>query len=103
MLTKKKTPEAIRQQVWLLHIGKKFESKCLIKWCSNNINVFNYHTGHNIPRSKGGTNDIDNLLPICSNCNLSMGSTSINDWNNTSKKHSCFRRGMINIIEWLIS
>ena len=38
----------------------QFESKCYIKWCSNNVNVFNYHIGHNIPESKGGTLSLNN-------------------------------------------
>ena len=63
-------PKALRQQVWIQYNGMKFNYKCNIKWCKNTINVFNFHVGHNIPRSKGGSLEIDNLLPICSNCNL---------------------------------
>jgi hypothetical protein len=82
MVKKNNIPRAIKQQVWLKHIGKKFEDKCTIKWCQNVISVFNFHTGHNIPESKGGTINIDNLRPICSNCNLSMNDTySIDEWN----------------------
>ena len=70
---KKKTiPKAIRQQVWITNIGKYYESKCYVKWCRNKISVFNYHVGHNVPESKGGTMAVKNLKPICSNCNLSM-------------------------------
>jgi 5-methylcytosine-specific restriction endonuclease McrA len=80
---KKNIPKAIRQQVWLKYIGKKFEDKCSIIWCQNIISVFNFHAGHNIPESKGGTIDINNLKPICSNCNLSMSDKyTIDEWNN---------------------
>jgi 5-methylcytosine-specific restriction endonuclease McrA len=79
---KSKIPKALRQQVWLNHMGKKFESKCIILWCSNKITVFNFHVGHNIPESKGGTLNINNLFPICSNCNLSMSNNyTIDEWN----------------------
>ncbi len=29
--------------------------------------------GHNIPESKGGKTTINNLIPICGDCNRSMG------------------------------
>lgn len=79
--TKAKIPRALREQVWLLNIGKKYENKCLIKWCQNKMNVFDFHVGHNIPESKGGATNIDNLKPICSRCNSSMSNNySIEEW-----------------------
>lgn len=75
-------PLALRQQVWLQYNGKTFQHKCNIKWCKNIITVFNFHVGHDIPRSKGGTLDLNNLKPICVNCNLSMSDNySIKEWN----------------------
>ena len=93
---KKKIPKAIRQQVWLKYNGKIFENKCYITWCQNTISVFNFHVGHNIPESKGGGIEIENLLPICPNCNLSMGSMySIDEWNRIcDKKESLCTRIM---------
>jgi len=78
---KTKIPRALREQVWLVNFGKKFERKCLIDWCKNIINVFDFHVGHNIPESKGGTTTIENLKPICSRCNTSMSNNySIEEW-----------------------
>lgn len=71
---KAKIPKAIREQVWIRSIGKRFESKCKTTWCRNRINVFDFQAGHDIPESKGGSLEITNLVPICSRCNLSMGS-----------------------------
>lgn len=93
---KLKLPKALREQVWLVHIGKQFEHKCLVGWCENKITPFNFECGHNIPESKGGTADIDNLRPICGNCNKSMGSSyTIDEFSNMSKRAShlfeCFR------------
>jgi len=89
--TKLKIPKAIRQQVWLKYNGDNFDNKCYIKWCTNKITVFNYHVGHNIPESKGGTIEIGNLRPICSNCNLSMSSKfTIDQWNDLSHKRKSF-------------
>jgi 5-methylcytosine-specific restriction endonuclease McrA len=71
---KKKIPKAIREQLWIQKIGKKFESKCKTTWCRNKMNVFDFQAGHDIPECKGGSSELANLLPICSRCNLSMGS-----------------------------
>jgi 5-methylcytosine-specific restriction endonuclease McrA len=77
-----KIPKAVREQVWLKRIGEKYENKCYISWCKNKITVFNFHCGHNIPDSKGGNLGLNNLYPICSNCNLSMSDNySIDEWN----------------------
>jgi hypothetical protein len=83
---KEKIPKALREQVWLTHIGKKYESKCNVKWCKNIITVFDFQSGHNIPESKGGATDISNLRPICSRCNSSMNDQySIDEWEKLSK------------------
>ena len=80
--TKANIPKALREQVWIKHIGHHYEHKCLVDWCQNTISVFDFHVGHNIPESHGGKTDITNLKPICSRCNLSMGSQySITEWN----------------------
>ena len=80
---KKKTiPKALKEQVWIQKAGHVFEIKCPITWCENHINAFNFHTGHNIPESKGGKTSIENLVPICDRCNTSMGDRfSIDEWN----------------------
>ena len=71
---KAKIPCALREQVWLTFCGDKyFKHKCLVSWCENTITVFNFEVGHNVPESKGGATDINNLRPICAKCNRSMG------------------------------
>ena len=84
---KTKIPRALREQVWLQNIGKQYERKCLIPWCENIINVFDFHVGHNIPESKGGGLNINNLKPICNRCNLSMSNQySIEEWSKMGEK-----------------
>ena len=90
---KKAIPKALRQQVWIKNIGEKFSGRCVTSWCENKITVFNFETGHNIPESKGGRTDIDNLFPICSQCNKSMGNNyTISDWQKFGKpkRFCCF-------------
>ena len=78
---KETIPKRIRELVWTKNNGEVFSNNCYVSWCENKINVFNFQVGHNIPESKGGTLEIDNLKPICSNCNLSMGNRyTIDEW-----------------------
>jgi len=87
MKVKVKIPRALREQVWLNTCGKKFNSKCYIRWCKNEIDVFNFQVGHNIPESKGGPTVLENLKPICCRCNQSMGSGyTIDEWNKLGVK-----------------
>ncbi len=87
----------MREQVWLLYFGDKhFKHKCYVEWCENRITPFTFEVGHNIPESKGGETNIDNLRPICSKCNKSMGDAySIDEFSELSKRTSrmfeCFR------------
>jgi 5-methylcytosine-specific restriction endonuclease McrA len=79
---KKKIPTALKEQLWIQKCGKVFECECHINWCVNTINVFNFHVGHDIPQSKGGSLELSNLFPICDRCNYSMSNKySIKKWN----------------------
>jgi hypothetical protein len=78
---KAKISAALREQVWLQHAGRVFETKCLVTWCTNKITVFDFQCGHDIPESKGGPTNITNLYPICGKCNLSMSNTyTFKEW-----------------------
>ncbi len=70
---KKPIPVAIREATWVLRCGRVFEHKCLTTWCPNMLTVFEFQAGHDIPESKGGATKPENLYPICSRCNQSMG------------------------------
>tara|TARA_B110000211_G_C13586149_1_gene338401 strand:+ start:74 stop:436 length:363 start_codon:yes stop_codon:yes gene_type:complete len=89
-------PKAIREQCWVVTNGKNFECKCYVKWCQNMINPFDFHVGHDVPESGGGTLDINNIKPICARCNLSMSDNYIiEEWNKLSKPkkkkfYNCF-------------
>lgn len=82
--TKSKIPKALREQVWISHMGDTFSSKCKISWCQNRMTAFDFQCGHNIPESKGGSTTLENLIPICARCNTSMGNTyTIDEWSKT--------------------
>jgi len=87
--SKKKTiPKALREQLWIRNCGKEFEHKCYVDWCDNTISVFDFHVGHDKPESKGGTLLLENLKPLCSRCNHSMGNQfTIKEWNKMMSSH----------------
>ena len=74
--TKKTIPKTVKNQVWNEHnnpdskIGKCFVCKC-------SIGFENFHCGHIEAESTGGSNTIDNLRPVCSLCNTSMGTQNL--------------------------
>jgi 5-methylcytosine-specific restriction endonuclease McrA len=89
-IRKKNIPKALKEQTWIKNFGNVFSHKCYIKWCCNKVNVFDFHVGHDIPESKGGTLCIDNLKPICSRCNHSMSNNyTIKEWNKLFKTKKC--------------
>ena len=69
----KKIPAAVRKIVWNTYIGKDNSTgKCLV--CSaEDISHTNFECGHVKSRINGGDITIDNLRPICGNCNKSIG------------------------------
>lgn len=87
MSEKATIPKALREQVWIQKAGPVFQRKCFVRWCQNIITVFDFHTGHNVPESKGGATRIDNLVPLCSRCNLSMSNNyTIDEWSAAFEK-----------------
>jgi hypothetical protein len=79
-------PRALREQVWITYAGRVFQCKCFVQWCQNTMTVFDFHVGHDIPESRGGSLDIGNLRPICSRCNLSMGNKyTVTEWAKLSR------------------
>ena len=84
-IPKMKIPKKLRQQCWENVCGKVYSHKCYVSWCTTQIDVWSFEVGHNIAEANGGTLDLDNLYPICSLCNKSMGTTSIDDWSKLRK------------------
>jgi len=75
-MSRKAIPKPIRNAVWDLYIGKeKGIGQCFI--CGNEINSKSFECGHITSVSNKGDNNIDNLRPICSDCNKSMGTMDL--------------------------
>ena len=80
---KQKIPIKVKHELWKKHYGEVWRGKCTVSWCTTTYPVLSseWHAGHNIPESKGGTVSLNNLRPICASCNLGMGSElTIDQW-----------------------
>ena len=75
MSKKRKIPQHIKEEVWRLYGS----SLC---WCCQQepISAKNKHFGHIIAETNGGTETLDNLRPVCQNCNLRMGTRNMYDF-----------------------
>lgn len=74
---KKKIPASVRFKLWTNHYNTMTGS-CTV--CSSVIDNANFHAGHIISTYNGGTDNITNLSPVCSCCNLSMGTTNMTEF-----------------------
>ena len=80
---KAKIPSALRQAAWVRHFKGRdvFSAKCPVAWCPNTMTAFNFHAGHEVPAARGGATTLEYLVPICAQCNLSMGDRwTISEW-----------------------
>ncbi len=76
---KRKTiPKTIKVELWKRYNGKKYYGKCFV--CGKKIDIHHFEAGHVIPASKGGSDKISNLRPICFGCNRSMGNMNLYEY-----------------------
>ena len=76
--TKKLSPKhqkVTRDQVWEKRNHTLLTGKCFV--CQDDLKYKNFECGHVIPKSQGGSDEVDNLEPICSSCNKRMGSENM--------------------------
>lgn len=80
-------PKSLKISVWNKFIGDIIgKTKCLC--CENNdITQSNFECGHIEAEANGGETSINNLVPICSQCNKSMGTTNYIIFKNQLKGH----------------
>ena len=72
-------PKAVKDTIWDQSFGKEAGiGKCYC--CTGEINSKKFDCGHIISVANSGTNNIDNLKPICSTCNKSMGTANMEEF-----------------------
>lgn len=80
-LFKKRTiPKKLKAIVWTTYVGDSTGmTKCFC--CQHTlIKQIEFHCGHVISVKNGGKDVVENMRPICAQCNLSMGSKNMNDF-----------------------
>ena len=76
---RKAIPKRIRGEAWALAFGDSMKGPCYC--CKKELHAFDtWHAGHIISHSNGGKDDVSNLRPTCSSCNLSMGTENMDDF-----------------------
>ena len=76
---RKTIPKKVKTQVWNEYIGEeKGIGKCNV--CADKIWLSSFDCGHIISARDGGEDIVKNLVPICHQCNLSMGTDNLNEF-----------------------
>lgn len=77
---KKQIPPLLKIKVWNKYIGDEIgKTKCL---CCKLQNIYqaSFSCGHIISEFNGGEIKLDNLKPICTSCNSSMGTRNMDEY-----------------------
>lgn len=72
---RKHLPATLRHKLWNDYFENSTVGSCYV--CSTSINNTNFHAGHITSVKNGGSDNISNLIPVCSCCNLSMGTQNL--------------------------
>jgi len=72
-------PKTVRNAVWINYYVDKRIGKCLC-CLREQISIGNFNCGHIVSHNQGGKTTLDNLIPICTLCNTSMGTYNLNDF-----------------------
>lgn len=73
-------PSALRNLIWCTYIGEE-QRKGLCLCCNTEqITTYNHECGHIVAQVNGGESSLENLRPICSSCNKSMGTKNMDDF-----------------------
>ena len=73
-IERKKIPSAVRANVWKKRYSQII-GECFC--CDKEISVHEFECGHIVSVKDGGQNTLDNLEPICKQCNGNMGTINL--------------------------
>lgn len=77
---KKAIPKKIKLLVWNLYVGEDNVKGTCYCCKKTEIKITDFHCGHFVSEKNNGDTTVDNLRPVCSGCNLSMGSQNMDDF-----------------------
>ena len=76
---KEKITPAMREQAWMRFIGNLAVANCPV--CDDNkIKMTNFSAGHIVAEACDGPTNKDNLMPICSTCNVRMSTKNLYEY-----------------------
>lgn len=85
VVKKKAIPAALKRLVWNKHVGEEIgKTKCLCCGVTD-ITQLAFNSGHITSEQNGGEATLDNLLPVCQNCNSSMGTMNLQEFKDKYK------------------
>lgn len=76
-------PKSLKIDVWDYYIGEKIGASVCMCCSKEKIIASHFECGHVISEFNGGTVCIENLRPICSKCNKSVGRKNMNEFMET--------------------
>jgi hypothetical protein len=72
-------PKVLKNMVWDTHIGReKGIGNCYC--CNKELDSKHFECGHIVAESCGGELNVDNLRPVCSLCNKSIGKKHMDEF-----------------------
>lgn len=75
----------LRKRVWEKYYQNNLNGLCPA--CDSDIDCLSYEISHNIPKSKGGSDHIDNMRVLCRSCNIRSGNRyTVDEWITFLKK-----------------
>ena len=78
--TKTPIPKAVKVAIWNEYVGQtKGETKCFVG-CGTIVTSLNFAAGHIESEACGGQVTVQNLRPICTSCNSSMGTNNMKEF-----------------------
>jgi hypothetical protein len=66
--------------VWDRYVGRNVATSMCMVCGIMPIHITMFHCGHVLAKSKGGSDSLENLRPICQSCNLSMGTMHMDEF-----------------------
>ena len=79
---RKAIPKTVKTQLWNKFFTEdNAKGKCQV--CSKEIKMSDFEAGHIIASANGGSDNLDNLTPLCGQCNKSMGTQSVYEFKKT--------------------
>lgn len=80
IIKKEKIPATLRNAIWATYISP-INSTGYCCCCSiEPITKANFAAGHIVAEARGGAVTLQNLRPVCTLCNSSMGKTNMNEF-----------------------